>query len=134
MIVRQQRITIIRASKPRSNNINDELQWFGSSLGLFTLRDKDKSSFRIFIELFRNARKKEGLTSDELAERLGLTRGTVVHHLKKLIDSGIVVPDRKRYILRVDSLQALIDELERDMRQACEDLKEVARDIDEKLR
>jgi predicted transcriptional regulator len=134
MIIRHQRITIIKASRPRSNNINDELQWFGSSLGLFSLRDKDKSSFRIFIELLKSAKKDNGITSDELAFRLGLTRGTVVHHLRKLIDSGIVIPERKRYILRVSSLQSLIDELERDMKQACDDLKTVARDIDEKLR
>ncbi|MFW6449793.1 MAG: hypothetical protein ACOCZ6_01955 [Nanoarchaeota archaeon] len=61
-------ITIIRLKKPRSNEINEELQWLGASLGLFNLRDKDKSCFRIFIELIKNARiRDEPLTSDQIA-------------------------------------------------------------------
>jgi predicted transcriptional regulator len=133
MIIKQQRITIIKIRKPGSKNINEELQWLGSSLGLFSLRDKDKSSFRVFIELLKATKRHEGLNSDELAYRLGLSRGTVVHHLKKLIDSGLVVSEKKKYLLRVDSLGTLVDEIERDMKQACEDLKQIAKEIDEKL-
>ena len=48
------KITIIRIRKPAQSNINKELQWLGSSLGLFGLRDKDKSCFRIFIELIKS--------------------------------------------------------------------------------
>ena len=45
------RITIIKERVPDKPDINDELQWFGGSLGLFSLRDKDKSRFRVFIVL-----------------------------------------------------------------------------------
>ena len=54
MAIIRQRITIINVRKPALRTINDELQWLGSSLGLFNLRDKDKSCFRIFIELLKN--------------------------------------------------------------------------------
>ena len=53
MALIQQRITIIRMRRPETPSLNEELQWFGSSLGLFNLRDKDKSCFRIFIELLK---------------------------------------------------------------------------------
>ncbi len=128
-----QRITIINIRKPPHKNINQELQWLGSSLGLFNLRDKDKSCFRIFIELVKTAKQNIPLTSDELAYRLSLSRGTVVHHLHKLLDSGIVIPAKNGYILRVDNLQELIDEVEKDMKRTVQDLKKMAQEIDEGL-
>ena len=127
-----QRITIIKIRKPVTRNINHELQWLGSSLGLFNLRDKDKSCFRIFIELVKNTKQKP-LSSDELAYMLGLTRGTVVHHLHKLLDAGIVVPMERGYILRVDNLQDLIDEVEKDVTRTISHLKKMAKEIDDGL-
>jgi|TARA_Y100000310_G_C20689109_1_gene821012 predicted transcriptional regulator len=114
-------------------NINQELQWLGSSLGLFNLRDKDKSCFRIFIELIKSSKQNIPLSSDELAYRLSLSRGTVVHHLHKLLDSGIVVPVRTGYILRVDNLKDLLDEVEKDTLRTISELKDMAKEIDEGL-
>ena len=41
------KITIISAKKPKESDINEKLQWFGGSLGLFGIRYKDKSCFRV---------------------------------------------------------------------------------------
>ena len=128
-----QKITIVRTRKPAEKNINQELQWFGNSLGLFNLRDKDKSCFRVFIELLKAAKAKMPLSSDELAYRLNLTRGTVIHHINKLMDAGIVIYDGKRYMLRVDNLKDLVDEVEKDIERTCSDLKNIAKEIDERL-
>lgn len=134
MIIREQRITIIRTSMPRQGNVNDELKWLGHSLGLFSERDKDSSLYRLFVELIKSRRGNQLLTSDELAHRIGLSRGTVVHHLNKLLESGIVVSDRNRYVLRVANLEVLIDELKKDLKRAMGDLREIARQIDEELK
>jgi len=128
-----QRITIVRYSKPLKKSINEDLQWFGSSLGLFNLRDRNSSCFRIFIELVKSSRKKKPLSSDELAYKTGLSRGTVIHHLNKLIGSGMVVSEKNKYILRVENLKVLVDEIEKDIKRACSDLKEIAKNIDEEL-
>ena len=133
MVYIRQRITIVNIRKPSEHNVNQELQWFGSSLGLFNLRDKDKSCFRVFIELLKSAKAKQTLTSDELGARLGLSRGTIIHHINKLIEYGLVIHEGNTYILRVDNLKSLIVELEKDLRRACDDLKEVAKEIDERL-
>ena len=127
------RITIINIRKPANKNINQELQWLGSSLGLFNLRDRDKSCYRLFIEIVKTTKENKALTSDELADRLSLSRGTVVHHLHKLLDSGIVVQARKGYILRVHNLQDLIDEMEKDIARTVFDLKKMAEEIDKEI-
>ena len=133
IMIINQRITIIRRTVPRRTNVNEELQWLGNSLGLFNLRDKDKSCFRIFIELLKEARRNEGLTSDELAYRLGLSRGTVVHHLNKLMEAGIVVFEKGAYKLRVQNLEVLIDELNKDIQRTMTDLKDIAANIDKEM-
>ena len=133
MVYIRQRITIINIRKRAEQNVNQELQWFGSSLGLFNLRDKDKSCFRLFIELLKSAKTHQTLTSDELAAKLDLSRGTIIHHINRLMESGLVIHEGNSYILRVENLKSLIDEVEKDIKRACEDLKEVAKEIDGRL-
>ncbi len=128
-----QKITIIRARRPNFGNLNIELQWLGNSLGLFSERDKDKSCFRIFIELLKAAKKKSPVSSDEIAVLTNLTRGTVIHHLGRLIEAGIIIHEKNRYMMRVDSLRELIDEVESDLHRTCDDLKKVAEEIDRKI-
>ncbi len=127
------RITIISTRRPVQTNINQELQWLGSSLGLFGMRDKDKSCFRMFIELIKATKQGKALTSDELAFKLNLSRGTVVHHLHRLTDSGIVVFEGKGYMLRVNKLGLLINEIEKDLKRALEDMRIIADEIDKKI-
>ncbi len=128
-----QKITIIKIRKPIHKDLNEELQFFGNSLGLFSLRDKDKSCFRIFIDLLKATKKNKPLTSDEIANKLKLSRGTVVHHINKLMESGIVVNQKNKYMLRVDNLEILIEEIEKDVKRNLEDLRAIASDIDKRL-
>ncbi len=133
MVRAYRKITIIKIRKPVVNDVNEELRWFGSSLGLFNLRDKDSSCYRIFVELLKAARKNQGLTSDELAAMLSLSRGTIIHHIRKLIDAGLVIVDKNRYFLRESNLSVLISELKKDFERTCSDLENVAKDIDKWL-
>lgn len=125
------RVTVVKIRRMPEGNVNSDLQWLGNSLGLFGLRDRDSSCFRIFITLVKKS--DNPLSSDEIAERLKLSRGTVVHHLIKLMDSGIVLREKEGYLLREGSLLHLIEELKRDTEAVFTELKEVAKEIDEKI-
>lgn len=127
------RITIIKVRKTDADNINEELQWLGSSLGLFGLRDKDSSCFRVFITLVKKARKNEALSSDEIAEYLHLSRATAIHHLAKLMEAGLVVHEKEGYILRETHLLPLIRNVQRDLEIMFKEMEEVAKEIDERL-
>jgi biotin operon repressor len=129
----RQKITIIKITKPIEKNVNRELQWLAVSLGLFNLRDKDRSLFRIFIELLKAAKANRPLSSDEIAYKLNLSRGTVVHHINKLMESGIAIHYRNKYMLRVASLKDLIDEMEKDLERIFSSLRDIAKEVDGKL-
>jgi len=133
MIHEFRRITIVKIRKPLQKNMNRDLQWFSESLGLFTERDKEKSCFRIFIELIKAARKKQTLSSDEIAFNSNLSRGTVVYHLNRLMESGLIVSHDNRYILRVDNLEELIEEIKKDVLKTLDDLKRIAEDLDDEV-
>jgi predicted transcriptional regulator len=133
MIIQSRKITIVKISRPLKREINEELQWLGSSLGLFSLRDKDKSCFRVFIELLKAAKNREPLSSDEIADNLGLTRGTVIHHINKLMEYGLVTRVKNKYMLRVENIEDLIDELRRDFERAYHNLKQIAVDVDRSM-
>ena len=120
-------------NKPGEKNLNKDLQWFSDSLGLFSERDKERSCFRIFVELVKGARQGIAYSSDELALRTNLSRGTVVHHLSKLIESGLVITHNGRYILRISNLEALVEEVKKDLIRVFDDLKGIAGELDEEL-
>ncbi|MBI2146299.1 winged helix-turn-helix transcriptional regulator [Candidatus Woesearchaeota archaeon] len=128
-----QKVTLVKIRRIPQENVNQELQWVGNSLGLFNLRDRDSSCFRVFITLVRTARRNDSLSSDEIAEKLHLSRGTVIHHLTRLMESGIVVREQKGYVLRESNLQKLITDIRRDMDEVFSELQNVAKDIDERL-
>lgn len=128
-----QKVTLIKIRTYHDDNINEELKWFGNSLGLFGLRDRDSSCFRIFITLVKSSRKNDPISSDQIAEKLNLTRGTVVHHLKKLMDSGIVLREKEGYLLRENSMENIVKDIQRDIQSIMADLENVAKEIDEKI-
>ncbi|MGV8172439.1 MAG: ArsR family transcriptional regulator [Candidatus Woesearchaeota archaeon] len=127
------RITIIRMRKPEQEHINDELKFLGESLGLFSERDKDKSCFRIFILLIKALKTGHKLTSDEIADSTNLTRGTIIHHLNRLMESGIVVSQKNYYMLAVDSMEELVELVKNNLTKTFDNLKPIARNIDKKL-
>ena len=129
MIIRK-KITILQIRKPLRTTLNEELQWFGNSLGLFNLRDKDKSCFRVFIELLKAAKAGIPISSDQLAAHLGLTRATVIHHINTLREKGIVVAKGRGYMLREPQLKLLVEDLKRDMDRTYDEIAKVAEQID----
>lgn len=129
----EERITIIRIRKPSRTTLNEELQWFGNSLGLFNLRDRDKSCFRVFLELLKAAKMRHPLSSDELAINLNLSRGTVIHHINNLVERGMVSQIRTKYVLRQPKLKDLMEDLKRDAEKTYEELGKAAERIDDMM-
>ena len=123
-------ITIKKIKRPKVSDLNQDIQIISHSLGLFTKRDKEKSCFRVFIEILKN---KKGLTAEEVTVNTNLTRATVIHHLNSLIKAGLIVKKGHRYYLRGNSSEGLIKEVSKDMDKTFNELNELARNIDSEL-
>ena len=127
------KITIITEQREGPDTVNKKIIWFSQSLGLLGERDKDASCYRTFIELLNAARNNVPMSSDNLAYRLNLSRGTVVHHLNKLRDAGMLRTTEGGYELRVANLEQLIQAIKRDLEKSLSNLQQVAREIDEEM-
>lgn len=127
------KITFVHIRKPDQPELNQDIQWLGSALGLFGVRDKNSSCFRVFVELLKAAKVKKGLTSDQIAYLTDLSRGTVVHHLHRLIDAGIVGEMHHTYYLQRGKLVDIVREIQRQTNDFFQDLVNVADDVDKEL-
>lgn len=130
------KITILKIRKPKRENdpelrLNKELQWLCKSFGLFGERDKEKSCYRVFLELLRN---QQGITSDEIAEKTHITRGTVIHHINRLTDTGLAISQKNKYKLRTRNLSKLMKEIEEDIEETLEEMEKIAKSIDKKIK
>jgi len=124
------KILIIKKEKP-SLERDEELQWISNSLGLFdSNRDKERSCYRIFVELIKE---KKSLKSDEIALNSRLSRGTVVFHLNKLIDSGLVINEDNKYKLKEKKLSFLIKKIRKDLYEYLKEIEEITKDFEKNL-
>lgn len=125
-----QEITLIGVKKEHQKDINKQLQWLAKSLGLFGERDKDKSCFRVFISLLKYSSTEKPLSSDQLASLTNLTRGTVVHHLHRLENAGLIIREKRGYLPRETSISKIIYQIRKDILALFRDLEKTAQRID----
>jgi len=124
---------IIKIKKSEKTDLNEDLKWFSTSLGMFSSRDKEKSCFRIFIELLKALKEEKKLSSDKIAENTNLSRGTVIHHINRLVEQGVIEVKDNKYALKYNNLTNLVDHLETNILNAFKNIKEIAKKIDENL-
>ncbi|HDQ06506.1 MAG TPA: winged helix-turn-helix transcriptional regulator [Candidatus Bathyarchaeota archaeon] len=110
-----------------------DFKWICRSLGFLESRDKKRTAHKIFRTIVEAARHNRGLSSDELAEKLSLSRGAMVHHLNKLIKGGLVIYHEGRYKLRERNLKTTIEEINRDISRIFDNLYNVAESVDDTL-
>jgi len=125
--------TIMDVRIPPKADYESDVEWICRCFGFLEPRDKDKSAAKIFKSLLEAMKEEKGLSSDDLAEKISLTRGTVVHHLNKLIESGLAIHREGRYELRGMSLQKTIQEIRRDIDRILDNIEQVAKNIDQTL-
>jgi len=127
-------IIIKKTELPVAGSLNDDIDYICKSFGYFTERDKQDTAGRIFQLLVKEACGCEkGMTSDDIAEHLNLTRGAIVHHLNSFISTGLVVRSHNMYRLRSQSLQKSIEEIKEDIDRILIQMLKIANEIDTKL-
>ena len=78
------KITIRKVILPENDNLDEKLAWICSSLGFFEKIDKGKTAAVIFKEIYLAGMIGQVLTSTTIAQRIGMSRGSVINHLNNL--------------------------------------------------
>ncbi len=119
-------LTIIHRERPYSDELEENLQWLLSSLGV---ADAMLERYTKILEHMAE----RSMNATELSEILGDPRTSTSYHISKLVDMGLLVKEGRSYRLRAATFLRSIEEMERDVIRMFEDLKKVARTIDEKM-
>ena len=119
-------ITIIHRERPYSDELEENLQWLLSSLGV---ADAMLKRYARILEHMAT----KNMNTTELSELLGDPRTSISYHISKLVDMGLLVKEGRSYRLRAATFLRSIEEMERDVIRMFEDMKKVARTIDEKM-
>src|SRR3989338_2946423 len=127
------KIVVKRIEQPFTQNHADELEWICQSLGFLEPIDREKTAAAVFKEIIRSAEEGKPVTSTDLAEKVGMSRGSVINHLHNLGMSGLIVKDGRFYYPRSKSVMRTIEEIEEDIQRIFARMKKTAREIDEEL-
>ncbi len=133
MLQSLKQFVIRKLREPTEKQLDKDIEWVCNSFGFITLRDQDKTAFKILKALIKTAKEGKGLTSEELTELVEPTIGSVIYHLKKLMKAGLVVKLDSTYELRMNSLLTTIEEIEKEISMTLAGIKQVAEDIDNKV-
>ncbi|MBT4596699.1 MAG: ArsR family transcriptional regulator [Candidatus Diapherotrites archaeon] len=124
------KITIRNVALPENKGFDEKLAWICSSLGFFETIDKGKTAAIIFKEIYLAGMVGQVLTSTTIAERIGMSRGSVINHLNNLKKAGLVEKGGKYYFARHKTMEGIITEVEDDMLHIFSRMKRVAKEID----
>jgi predicted transcriptional regulator len=129
-----QKIVIKKIRSPAPDDLDEDIDFICKSLGYFSKRDRQETAGSIFRLLVRiSSNSDQGLTSDEIAEELNLTRGAIVYHLNSFMKSGIVIKENRYYRLRSASMQKSLEEIKTDFERIMKQMIKISMDIDKRL-
>jgi predicted transcriptional regulator len=123
-------IVIRQVDRPGAPGEEEEIQWFFHSFGIGEGRDTDRVATQVIITLLEHQPEENGLPVEQIAADLHITPSRVNHHIRNLVDAGILYRHRKLIYLRGSTLRAMVQELRKDALRMFDDLEDVADGID----
>ncbi|MCQ6962824.1 winged helix-turn-helix transcriptional regulator [Methanolobus chelungpuianus] len=129
-----QQIILINLEKPREKKLEHDISWLCNSFGLSSGRDTENLATQIVTDLLKQlAMEEERVSSDKIAEDLDVTPSRVNHHVRNLINTGLLYRDRRALYLRGGSLKAAVREMRKDSDRIFDELEEIAEEIDRQM-
>ncbi len=123
------KIVIQFTEMPDSDDPKSMIRWFCIAFGLCGAEGGGIEE-KILGRFTDAAWKGNGITSSELGEGIDLSRSTVIYHLNRFIDSGLVVKRGRRYYLRASEMHKAIEEIEYDIEREMKRMMDIAMEFD----
>jgi predicted transcriptional regulator len=125
-----QQIVLINLEKPREKDPEKDLHWLCDSFGLSSGRDLENTANQIVMTLIDQIAENERVSSEMIADILGINSSRVNHHVRNLIKSGLVYRKKRLLFLRGGSLKAAVHEMRKDSDRIFDELEAIASEID----
>ncbi|HIP74507.1 MAG TPA: hypothetical protein EYH23_00275 [Euryarchaeota archaeon] len=123
-------ITLIKREPPLTRDAKEELQWILESLGV---PERFAEEYAELLIRIAKKREDEKISTSSLAEERGEKRTSLSYHINRMVAMGLITREGRYICLRASNFERMIEEIERDVQRMFEDLKKVAREVDELL-
>ena len=117
-------------NKPRTKDRLGDIHWLCDSFGFVSGRDTARMSSQILIELLGQMASRQRTTAELLADHLSVTAARVNHHVRHLIDRGLLYRDKRAILLRGGSMKEAVEAMRKDANRIFDELAEIAEDVD----
>jgi predicted transcriptional regulator len=125
------RIIIKFIEKPDFGDSEKMLKWFCDVFGLSGSNEGFNSIEEQILKNFAEAAyQNRGLSSSELKLDTDLARSTVIYHLNRFMDVGLLVKRGRKYYLRASEMQKAIEEIEYDINREMKRMLDTAKEFD----
>ena len=122
---------IIRfVERPKVNEPEQVITWFCEVFGLANGTGSNQLEAQILKSFLEAAHNDTGLTSSELRLDTDLARSTIIYHLNRFIEVGLLVKKGRKYYLRASEMQKAIEEIEYDVNREMQRMLDTAREFD----
>jgi predicted transcriptional regulator len=124
-------IVLKQIERPVQVISSDELAWFCDSLGIDNGRDVDHVATRIILSLLESLPDTRGMPVEQIAAELAVSSPRVNHHIRNLIETGLVYRHKQKIYIRGSSLRSMVRELRKDTMRILDDLEVAAAELDD---
>ena len=113
-------------------DIDSELAELCKMMRLMSERDTDGTLPQV-LKIMMVEGKGKPVGGSDLSRISGINRITIIHHLGRLEDAGLVRRQEGKYILKVQSAEDMLMEFRKEMERHFVEMDEMARQIDEQF-
>ncbi len=124
-------IILRQIERPARIPKDEDLYWFCDSLGVDNGRDIDHVAARVILSLMENLPDTRGLAVGQIASNLEISGPRVNHHIRNLMETGLVYRHKQKIFIRGNSLRSMVREIRKDTLRILDDLEAAAAEIDE---
>jgi predicted transcriptional regulator len=126
-----ERISIRVVSVPDKKSTQHLIKWFCLAFGLESDNSSDHGIEEELLGKFITAAYADrGISSSEIKLKNKIARSTVIYHLNRLMDAGLIVKRGRRYYLRATDMYRSIEEIEYDVDREMRRMLDTAREFD----
>lgn len=119
-------------SEKKEASPDGELVSLCRKMRLMSERDTDATLPQVLKVMMLHSRG-QPVGGSELSELSGINRITIIHHLKRLENAGLVQRQESKYVLRVRSAEDMILEFRKEMERSFAEMDDLAREFDEQF-
>ncbi len=126
-----ERISIRVVGVPDKKTTQQLIKWFCMAFGLENESSADQGIEEELLGKFiAAAYSDKGISSSEIKLKNKIARSTVIYHLNRMMEAGLIVKRGRQYYLRATDMYRSIEEIEYDLEREMMRMLDTAKEFD----